>query len=87
MSKQILKDVTSVGADLGEGDNAETKPDFIHQLSIARKKSYESYYGVKLLNESNYLTKAESKSINTDSIEVIKKLTSLLNLSKLTINH
>ncbi|WP_426095845.1 four helix bundle protein [Flavobacterium sp. DSR2-3-3] len=44
MSKQFLRSVTSVGANVREAVNAQSKPDFIHKLSIAQKECDESLY-------------------------------------------
>jgi four helix bundle protein len=44
MSKQFLRSVTSVGANVREAVNAQSKPDFIHKLAIAQKEYDESMY-------------------------------------------
>lgn len=44
MSKQILRSGTAVGALVREGQNAESKKDFIHKLAIAQKECDESIY-------------------------------------------
>lgn len=44
MSKQFLRSVTSVGANVREAVNTQSKPDFIHTLSIAQKECDESLY-------------------------------------------
>jgi four helix bundle protein len=38
MSKQFLRSGTSIGALVRESQNAESKADFIHKLSIAQKE-------------------------------------------------
>jgi four helix bundle protein len=38
MSKQFLRSGTSIGALVREAQNAESKADFIHKLSIAQKE-------------------------------------------------
>lgn len=44
MSKQFLRSITSVGANVREAANARSKPDFIHKLSIAQKECDETMY-------------------------------------------
>ena len=56
MSKQLLWSGTSVGANIREGDNAESKQDFIHKLAIAQKECDETIYWLELLKASNYLS-------------------------------
>lgn len=49
LSKQLLGSGTSVGANIRETDNAESKLDFIHKLSIAQKECDETLYWLELL--------------------------------------
>lgn len=44
MSKQLLRSGTSIGANVREAINAQSKPDFIHKLSIAQKECDEAIY-------------------------------------------
>jgi four helix bundle protein len=51
VTKQLSRSATSVGANVREARNAESKKDFIHKISIAQKESDESLYWLELLNE------------------------------------
>jgi four helix bundle protein len=44
VSRQLLKAGTSVGANVRESQNAESKEDFIHKLKIAAKEADETEY-------------------------------------------
>ncbi len=44
VAKQILKSGTSIGANVREAQNAESKNDFIHKLKIAAKEADETEY-------------------------------------------
>lgn len=44
LSKQILRSGTSVGANIREALNAQSKMDFIHKLSISQKECDETIY-------------------------------------------
>ena len=44
-----MRATTSVGADLEEARAAETKKDFVHKASLARKESLEAHYWARLL--------------------------------------
>jgi four helix bundle protein len=59
-----------------EAANAESGSDFIHKLAIAQKETGETQYWLELLWKTNYLSEVEFQSINADSIEVMKLLTS-----------
>ena len=82
LSKQLLRSGTSVGAMVRESEHAESKADFIHKLAIAQKEINESIYWIELLNATDYLTKNQFESINTDAIEIIKIITSIIKTSK-----
>jgi four helix bundle protein len=55
MSKQFLRSITSVGANVREAVNAQSKLDFIHKLAIAQKECDESLYWLELLNATRYV--------------------------------
>jgi len=87
LSKQILKSGTSVGAMVREAEFAETKADFKHKLGIAQKEINETIYWLELLKESEYLSKEQFDSINSDAVEIIKIITSIIKSTKANINN
>lgn len=58
ITKQLARSASSVGANVREARNAESKNDFIHKLSIALKECDESIYWLELLVE---LSKSKRK--------------------------
>ncbi len=48
IAKQLLKSGTSIGANVREAQNAESRPDFIHKLKIAAKETDETEYWLAL---------------------------------------
>ena len=55
LSNQLFRSVTSVGANVHEAQNAESKADFIHKLKISAKEAEETKYWLKICqNLSNY---------------------------------
>jgi four helix bundle protein len=44
IARQLLKSGTSVGANVREAQNAESKADFIHKMKIAAKEADETEY-------------------------------------------
>jgi four helix bundle protein len=82
MSKQFLRSITSVGANVREAVNAQSKPDFIHKLSIAQKECDESLYWLELLKETNYISEIEFESIYQQNNEVLKIIRSIIITSK-----
>jgi four helix bundle protein len=64
MSKQFLRSVTSIGANVREAINAQSKADFIHKLSISQKECDETMYWLELLKETNYISDLEFNSLH-----------------------
>ena len=82
ISKQILRSGTSIGANVREALNAESKPDFIHKLSIAQKECDETLYWIELLFKSEIISKNEFDSINNKCTEILKIIKSIIITSK-----
>lgn len=82
MSKQFLRSITSVGANVREAVNAQSKADFIHKLSISQKECDESMYWLELLNGTNYISKTEFESMHQQCNEVLKIIRSIVITSK-----
>ena len=75
MSKQLLRSGTSIGANISEGQYAQTKADFMAKYSIALKEASESRYWLELLLESKILPDSESsRSLLSDCREMIRLL-------------
>ncbi len=87
MSKQLLRSGTRVGAMVREAEHAETKPDFIHKMAIAQKEINETLYWLELLAETNFLTKDQFETINSDAEELIKLITAILKSTKSNLKN
>ncbi len=84
LSNQLLRAGTSIGANLAESQQAQSRPDFISKLSIALKEAAEAHYWLRLLHSSIYLTDVEYASIISDCQELEKMLTSIIKSTKST---
>ncbi|HQR31718.1 MAG TPA: four helix bundle protein [Blastocatellia bacterium] len=82
ISRQILRSGTSIGANVKEALQAESKADFIHKLSISLKEASETEYWLQLLKETEYIDPAAYDSMMSDCIELLKLLTSIIKSSK-----
>src|SRR5580658_5710905 len=71
LSKQLLRSGTAIGASVRETEQAESKADFVHKMSLALKEANETDYWILLLSETNFLTPKESESILTDNTELL----------------
>lgn len=82
LSKQLLRSGTSIGANVAEAQQAQSRPDFISKLNIALKEAVETNYWLRLLQATDYLTQAEFCSIFSDCRELEKLLTAIIKSSK-----
>jgi len=82
MSKQLLRSGTSIGANVSEAIYAQSRPDFIHKMSIALKEAHETEYWLKLLASGEYILEKEFVSLEADVKEIIKILISIVKTSK-----
>ena len=82
LSKQLQRSGTSIGANIREAQNAQSKADFIHKLSIALKECDETMYWLELLEANNDISEVESTSIINDCTEIMKMLTAAVKTSR-----
>ena len=82
MSKQVFRSGTSVGANVYEGKNAQTRPDFSTKMNIALKEATETGYWLDLLHETNYLGDDTFDSIMNDCNRIIAVLTKIVKSTK-----
>jgi len=85
LSKQILKSGTSVGANIREADNAESKADFIHKMSIAQKEADETIYWLELLYTTEFINEPAYKELNEKAVELIRIIKAIIISSKKSI--
>jgi len=78
LSKQLLRSGTSIGANTRESKNAQSRNDFLNKLNIALKEADETEYWLELLYQTEYLDEKEYQSIQKDTSELIKILTSII---------
>ena len=78
MSKQLLRSGTSIGANIAESQQAQSRADFLSKLSIALKEASETKCWLRLLNATDYLSESEYSSIYDDCVEIEKILVSII---------
>ena len=82
LSKQLLRSGTSIGANVTEAKQGQSRADFISKNSIALKEASETNYWLRLLRATDYLNEAEFQSIFQDCQELERILTSIVKTSK-----
>ena len=80
IAKQLLRSATSVGANISEAQNAESKADFIHKMKIAAKEASETLYWLILCERSeNYKF---DKNLRERLDEINRLLSKIISSSK-----
>ena len=82
LSKQILRSGTSIGANVRERKNAQSKLDFINKLSVALKEADETVYWLELLIGSEYIEQRMFVSLEKDIKEIIALITASINTAR-----
>ena len=82
ISKQLLRSGTSIGANVAEAEEAQSKPDFVSKMGIALKETAETIYWLRLLGATGYIRESEARSMFTDCEELKKILSSIIKTSR-----
>ena len=82
LSKQLLRSGTSIGANIAESQQAQSRADFLSKLNIALKEATETKYWLRLLKETEYLSAAEFDSIYPNCVEIEKLLVTIVKSTK-----
>ena len=77
LSKQLLRSGTSVGANIEEAIGGQSRKDFFAKLTISYKEARETKYWIRLLTDTNYLTKEQSEPLLNDIEELLRIIGSI----------
>lgn len=80
IARQLLKSGTSIGANVWEAQNAESKADFIHKMKVAARKADETEYWIILCEMSKNYPKNEQLKTKLQSI--VKVISKIINSSE-----
>jgi four helix bundle protein len=80
VANQILKSGTSIGANVREAQNAESKTDFIHKMKVAAKEADETEYWLILCQLSKSYPNCDH--LLKEIPEIIKILSKIISSSK-----
>ena len=81
LTKQLLKSGTSIGANVEEATQAQSRNDFIAKLSIAQKEAHETRYWLRLMRDSSL--QVDQKVIGS-LLDDVQELIRMLNSSLVT---
>lgn len=82
LSKQLLRSGTSIGANVKEAIQGQSKKDFLSKMNISLKEASETEYWIELLIATNYLSDRDGNSVLGDCVEIKKILHSIVKTSK-----
>lgn len=81
--RQIIRSVTSIGANIEEALGAFTKNDFTYTMNVAKKESRETNYWLKIISESNPISvRNNMKKILLEGEEIVKILSATVRSSR-----
>ena len=82
LSKQLLKSGTSVGANVEEALQAQSKRDYLSKMNIALKEAIESLYWIRLLHATEFLNDKQRESMYKDCCEIVRILVAIVKTTK-----
>lgn len=85
LSKQLLRSGTSIGANVKEAINAQSKRDFLSKMSIALKEASETEYWLELLIKTECLGVKIAEDVLADCKEINKILISITKTTRNSI--
>ena len=80
ISRQLLRSGTSIGANVREAQNAESKADFIHKIKLAAKEADETEYWLLICKNTPSYPFEEKLLIDVQ--ELLKILSKIISSSK-----
>ena len=82
LGKQFLRCGTAIGALVREAQNAESKADFIHKMSIAQKECSETLFWIEIFTQTGYMSQSDSEVLFREATEIYKMITSAILTTK-----
>ena len=85
VANQLIRSGTSIGANVREAQNAESKADFIHKVKIAAKEAEETEYWLEICNQSE--SYPDCYELLSQILSIKKVLSKIISSSKASTNH
>ena len=81
MASQIFRSGTSIGANIREAQNAESRADFVHKFKIAAKEADELEYWLSLCKKSAFFP-SPSEHLFSELKSIILIMSKIISTSK-----
>jgi four helix bundle protein len=75
IASQLVRSGTSIGANVEEAQNAPTKKEFVHTMTIALREARETGYWLRMIKEAKILNYNLDQIIQ-ENLEIVRILTS-----------
>ena len=75
---QLIRSVTSMGANDQEANGTYTKADFVHCYTIVRKEGNESMFWIRLLGDINTGYRKESEELIAEGDEIVRIVSTIV---------
>lgn len=75
---QIVKSVSSMGANDQEADGSESRKDFIAKYSIVKKETKETNYWLRVIGDVNPEFKTRIKDLQAEGLELVKIISAII---------
>lgn len=82
ITRQLLRSVTSMGANDQEADGTLTKKDFLHTYTIVRKEGKETNFWLSLIADTNPTLKIQAHKLLSEGKEIVAILSSIINKTR-----
>lgn len=73
---QLIRSITSIGANIAEGSAAVSRKEFINYLGIARKSAVETVHWLKILNQ--LINKKEIENFINEGQRIVNILSKII---------
>lgn len=85
--RQMVRAVTSVGANVEEAAAAQTKPDFVARMSVARKEAREANFWLRLAHESGVAAGVDWDNLRGEAMEVSRVVAAITRNAQRSANR
>lgn len=80
IANQLIRSGTSIGANVRESQNAESKADFVHKMKVAAKEADETEYWLLIASQSENYPNCDD--LLTKILSIKKVLSKIIGTSK-----
>lgn len=79
---QLVRAATSIGTNYCEADNAESRKDFIHKISICRKESKETKHWLTMLSAATPIATQDIILLSREALELTLIFNAIVNSTR-----